>query len=195
MYDFLAALPEGSTTPRLIRRYELPHLSRNARTIYIIIRSDPSPEPSLPPLSSHARPFYTAPTSRLLTVSMEFLLPSRSRYSCMLFVHQSSLLEDLQLDSMLNDVTVPWETWGPTKTRMMSQWDSDNTWVCYVHGTRYVRREPSQRDGLFHIRMLDFNPLATQRGSVCKSRFPSLGTRRGKFRPMLSEEYINKTLP
>lgn len=162
VYDFLATSPEGSTKPRFVRRYELPPLSQNTRTQYIITRSDPSPEPFSQCSSSHARPFCTAPSSRLLTVSMSFFLPERFRYSCMLFVHISSLLEDLELDSMLNGVVVPWENWGNAKTRMVSQLDSEPTWVCYVHGTRYVQLEDI--DGLCHIRMLDFNPLALRRG-------------------------------
>ena len=84
-------------------------------------------------------------------------------FSCMLFVHHSSLLEDLETDSMLSDVIVPWEDWGSTKTRVVRQLIED-VWVCYVHGTRYVQREPSDRYGFYHIRMLDFNPLALRRG-------------------------------
>ena len=86
----------------------------------------------------------------------------------MLFIHPSALLEGLEPDSVPIDVTVPWDDWGPKKTRMLPTTTNERTFVCYVHGTRYVRLEPSTErlPGVrrSHVRMLDFNPLALRRG-------------------------------
>jgi hypothetical protein len=84
----------------------------------------------------------------------------------MLFVHASSLL-DPEVDARSNaeQLTVPWESWGPLKARMMRDMYDDRP-DCHVYGMRYVWQEAVE-DAKWHqnrLRMLDFNPLALRRG-------------------------------
>lgn len=84
--DLRAARPEGSTDPRLVRKFQLPLLVKGASVNYVTTRSDPS---SACP-TSNARPFCTAPNSGLLTVSMSFTIRNkniRCIQNCTLFVH------------------------------------------------------------------------------------------------------------
>jgi hypothetical protein len=165
VYDFLARRSEGSTIPHLQRTYELPSLRRGCAVNYMITRSDPSPSSFSQDFASCGRPFYTAQTSRLLVVSINC---GGDVLSYVLFVHHSSLLKGLETESELEDVVVPWENWGPTETRLIRTEFNEPSWVCYVHGTRYVRLGlvgviatgiPSCR-----LQVLDFNILAPMRG-------------------------------
>ncbi|KAF8474315.1 hypothetical protein JB92DRAFT_3134718 [Gautieria morchelliformis] len=163
VYDFLA---EGSSEPLLVRRYQLPHVTQDTVMLSILTRSDPSPETSSLLSTTLGSSFCSAPSSRLLAVSMDFRIREDPPQSYVLFVHHSSLLEEVESTSMLNDKLVRWENWGPQKTRMMRTLFNEPTWVCYVHGTRYVRPEPFAIIGgaqLCRLRMLDFNQLALRR--------------------------------
>ncbi|KAF8506455.1 hypothetical protein JB92DRAFT_724493 [Gautieria morchelliformis] len=162
VYDFIAARPEGSMEPRLVRIYQLPRISRKTRTRRFILGAEP---PSEPPTS-----FYPTPCSRLLTVIMHFtyILRWDEDRDCdyLLFVHASSLLE-VDARSNAEQLTVPWENWGPLKTRIMPIRDYQAN--CHVYGTRYVHQEEvdvkkgSSWEERCCVRMLDFNPLAVRR--------------------------------
>ena len=159
VFDFLATWPENA---QLVCRFQLPHLTDINSVQRLTIRSDSSPKPSSQPPTSNGRPFYTAPSSCLLTVSMDFMSETGNPYNFILFVHHSALLEYLQPSS--GDVAVPWKDWGPKRTRMIHTRYNERTFVNYVHGTRYVRLDSMARYGPQHLRMMDFNPFALSRG-------------------------------
>ncbi|KAF8506472.1 hypothetical protein JB92DRAFT_2832884 [Gautieria morchelliformis] len=71
-----------------------------------------------------------------------FLEDDRDECDYVLFIHASTLLEEVDARSNAEQLTVPWENWGPLKTRIMPicNYRAD----CHVYG----------------MRMLDFNPLA-----------------------------------
>jgi hypothetical protein len=166
VYDFLAHRSEGSTIPQLKRTYELPCLDANFYVYNIITQSGPSPSFSQR-FASCGRPFYTAPNSRLLVVSLDYRHLMRPLSSFALFVHHSSLLKGLESESGLAEV-VPWENWGPTETRLIPTEYNEPPFVNNVHGTRYVRLESLDFTQASipscHLQMLDFNILAPKRG-------------------------------
>ncbi|KAF8526809.1 hypothetical protein JB92DRAFT_2870066 [Gautieria morchelliformis] len=163
VYDFIAARLEGSMEPRLVRIYQLPRLPAHTHTRWFILGSEP---PSELPTS-----FYPTSCSRLLTVSMHFTyFLEEDRYECdyVLFVHASTLLEEVDARSNAEQLTVPWENWGPLKTRIMPMWDYRAD--CHVYGMRYVQQQvvPMHEDSAciadrYRLRRLDFNPLSLRR--------------------------------
>lgn len=185
VYDFLARHADGSTAPQLERTYYLPALASGYYPISVITRSDPSPSSFPQSLKSCGRPFYTMPTSRLLAISLDFMayLSDRS-WSYVLFVHHTSLLHGLESESMRGQLlkVVSWENWGPTQTRLIRTNFNEPTWVCYVHGTRYVRLAPLNPTAVemspSHLHVLDFNLLAPRRGEFKRIAFGQNGFNR-----------------
>ncbi|KIO34819.1 hypothetical protein M407DRAFT_240600 [Tulasnella calospora MUT 4182] len=66
--------------------------------------------------------------------------------------------EGLNLADGCSVVELPWEDWGPTGTRMLSE-ATDQSAVCYVYGLRYIRLAAmgEDEDRAVHIRLMDFN--------------------------------------
>ncbi|KAF8506454.1 hypothetical protein JB92DRAFT_724969 [Gautieria morchelliformis] len=165
VYDFIAARPEGSMEPRLVRIYQLPCISPNTASRTFIPGSEPPPE--LP------TSFYPTSCSRLLTIIMHFTYNPEEARDCyyLLFVHASSLLE-VDARSNAEQLTVPWENWGPLKTRIMPIRDYQA--FSHVYGTRYVQKQVvavkigSSWEERYRLRMLDFNPLAVRRALSSK---------------------------
>jgi hypothetical protein len=166
VYDFITARPEGSMEPRLVRIYQLPRVAQHTLTRKFMLGSEPSSE--LP--TSRGNSFYPTSCSRLLTVSMHFTcqrdyLEKRRLHDYVLFVHASSLLEEVDAHSTVEHPTVRWKDWGPLKTRMVPICDYRPDF--HVYGTRYIRQELGEvkpRGSRYHFRMFDFNPLALRRG-------------------------------
>ena len=162
VFDFLAARPEGSTKPPLVRRFQFPLLAAQVSVHRLTTRSDPEEASSNAP-ASNSLPFCTTPNSRLLTVKMGFSSGGLgSEHNCVLFVHNCTLLEGLEACPIQGQVVVPWEDWGPGKTRMMLTKPDDLKFVNNSHGTRYV--ELRQSVGRSRLIMMNFNALALRRG-------------------------------
>ncbi|KAF8510536.1 hypothetical protein JB92DRAFT_435244 [Gautieria morchelliformis] len=107
----------------------------------------------------------------------------RDECDYLLFVHASSLLE-VDARSNAEQLTVPWENWGPLKTRIMPIRDHRPYW--HVYGTRYVHKkvvgvhEGSESwEDRYRLMMLDFNPLALRRALSCEQT--SLSPRENEF--------------
>lgn len=65
-----------------------------------------------------------------------------------------------------NEVTsYEWEEWGPHRSRLfIPPQPHSETWVCYVHGWKYVTSdEPNASEGGFVARLYDFNQVVIQR--------------------------------
>lgn len=100
----------------------------------------------------------------------------------MFFLHQESLLSmprTISLSTPHPFDLYRWDSWGPRYSRALRLENHHSVWVCYVHGTRFVRAiedntaEPQVR----RLQIMDFNPLSIRR---CKSRglaSPSCGTK------------------
>ncbi|KIJ22770.1 hypothetical protein M422DRAFT_276755 [Sphaerobolus stellatus SS14] len=145
--------------PTLYRTFELPNPQPEAGVFEILPRSNPSPEMNAdPPEMLQGSPFHTIP-SRLLTISMSFNL-DLSYHSFMLFVLYSALLDDVYPGY---DKVIPLDAWGPEKSRVISM-KSERSWICYIHGTRFVRAMPVEPQpetadiSSTLIYVYDFNP-------------------------------------
>ncbi|EIN08121.1 hypothetical protein PUNSTDRAFT_126874 [Punctularia strigosozonata HHB-11173 SS5] len=77
----------------------------------------------------------------------------------------SESLEDTAVASSTPQYpTVPWNTWGPTRTRWFEGEDSPGIWITTTCGQRYVNiREEREPDESACIHVYDFNPLAVKR--------------------------------
>ncbi|KAF8510617.1 hypothetical protein JB92DRAFT_2938831, partial [Gautieria morchelliformis] len=171
VYDFIAARPEGSLEPWLVRIYQLPRVAQYTLTRSFTLSSEPFSE--LPTSSGNS--FYHTSCSRLLTVTMHFTVhftysvEEEPDQQYVLFVHASSLLEEVDVRSNAEQLTVPWESWGPLKTRILPvrMYDvHDRRPNGHVYGTRYVWQEVVEDvhwRARNRLRMWDFNPLALQR--------------------------------
>jgi len=134
----------------------------------IITRLDPSPTKEGSPVIPAGSPFYTAPSSRILCVSIDIVTDRAINYSWMLFVFPESLLDDPYPDSPGG---IPWSEWGPDNTRLVPLNDNQLTWVCYVHGTRFVTLIPHDDVQLGEVpssrlHVYEFSPLLLRRGML-----------------------------
>lgn len=173
VYDFIDTDPCGSTTPRLLRSFGFPEQVEDAFVMSLTTRSEPSPRCSSQLLNHYGKPFTTASSlAHILVVSINiFQQPIYDQefepVSFVLFVHVSTLLEGLELGHpAASDISVPWHIWGPQKSRMLPTESTEDSWVCYVHGTRYVRCELDSDPSRSSVRMLDFNPFLIRQGAV-----------------------------
>ncbi|KAF8586079.1 hypothetical protein K439DRAFT_1632000 [Ramaria rubella] len=147
-----------SMSPKLVRCFLFPSMVLGNFVTSMVIRSEPPP---LHPSQNHKKPFVIAPSSHVVTISMEIfrqgVVGNLESDTFVLFMHRSTLLEDLELP--LYDIFVPWRKWGPAKTRILRTDVGEITWVCYVYGSRYIALDPFLEIGAgSHLRMLDFNP-------------------------------------
>jgi len=83
----------------------------------------------------------------------------------MLFIHQGLLLSD-KLPSQPSNL-YRWDDWGPQHSRMVMLERFEPVWVCYVHGTRFVRNLPIvdrvTRAVTSRLEIWDFNQLSIRR--------------------------------
>lgn len=163
VYEFLDPELLPFTLPRLVRSFELPRPVFEGVVITMSIRAEPPPwHPSQ--MYRQGKPFTAGPDSQVLAVTFDIFQPAEglnfNRNSYVLFTHHSTLLEGLEDELPLTALTVPWNKWGPDKTRLLPTDFSEHVWVCYMHGTRFVTLE----DLGSCIRMLDFNPWPIRQG-------------------------------
>lgn len=161
VYEFLdsEALP-FKLTPRLVRSFQLPRPVAGGLVTKMNIRSEP-PRCSPSQNRRQGKPFTTRAGSQVLAVSIDIFQPVRGmnfdRNSYVLFIHHSTLLQGLENQW---DVVIPWDKWGPNKTRLLRTEYSEQIWVYYMHGSRYVTLDGER------LRMLDFNPWPIRRGEI-----------------------------
>lgn len=167
VYDFLDTADDPPDSPKLIRTFELPELNSSAIMISMITRSDPSPAPDDGPAMSSGLPFFTSPASRLLVVGIEIIPEDRLTCGVLLFVHHDTLLDERYPTQVIS-----WSQWGPSNTRLMPM-DADLNWVCYVHGTKYVRMGPElSPNNSAPLCVYDFNPSLIRRGGDYSLFYP-----------------------
>ncbi|KAF8512159.1 hypothetical protein BU17DRAFT_69338 [Hysterangium stoloniferum] len=163
IYDFM--FPESTENPPPIRIFEFPVFCSGTIVFSTLTRSDPSPEKPGHAVIQGSRPFVTAPTARLLTVNIQLFTTVGGVINIlnfMMFIHHDSLLDGI---GSPGPTLVPWKEWGPNKTRLLRMRLNSHSWVCYVHGTRFVCMErathlPTENS---RITLLDFNPLSIKR--------------------------------
>ncbi|KIJ26463.1 hypothetical protein M422DRAFT_38195 [Sphaerobolus stellatus SS14] len=150
IYDF-SQPANAQLEPGLCRVFQLPLLKANFLFSDIIIRYSPfSGENTGSQPISPAYPFYTSPSSHIISISLQVTGESSS-YCLMLVFFPSALLDD---GNSSWQESVGWEAWGPEVTRILPMEMHDYTWINYSFGTRLVT--VSSRED--HIHVYDFNP-------------------------------------
>lgn len=122
----------------------------------IDVRADPGP--SWQPNAKLQVPF-SQDTNALFVVSLWILMEDIMQ--CLVQFLPSNGLTSL----LEKEVTrYEWEEWGPHKSRFLipPQLHSE-TWVCYVHGWKYVIVEPDASKDGFAAHLHDFNQVAINR--------------------------------
>ena len=121
----------------------------------IDIRADPGP--SWRP--SAQVPFSQDTSNALFVVSLWILLEDAVQ----------SLIQFLPSDGLTSLIkskatSYEWEEWGPYKSRFfIPSHPHSDTWVCYVHGCKYVMFEPGASEGGYVARIYDFNQAVIKR--------------------------------
>lgn len=139
--------------------FSLPTLETSVEPFGCAIRSDPSP--AWAPSSSFQVPFHMG-SANVFIISL--WLQKRSFIDHLtLVVPESVFLSRVNLLGQATSLTVPWDSWGPANSRMISYTPRSNfrIWMCYVHGTKYVAPECSPRtQRKFTVQVFDFNQYA-----------------------------------
>lgn len=172
VYSFSEYTGETLVDPHPYRTFELPELNEDVIIISITTRSDPSPDClGVTKSSLLTRPFTTSPKSRLLTIRVELISHLVEVEHVMFFIHQESLLSIPSTSSSDTSHSLNmyhWDSWGPRYSRALLLEEHNSVWVCYVHGTRFVRSigghptDPPGHEG-HRLQILDFNPLSIKR--------------------------------
>ena len=146
--------------------FSLPEFGPSAEPLMFTVRSDPSP-----PWSPHSDlyvPFHISQDARMFVASLWVRNISFLDHLT-LFIPKSTLLSRLDsLGPMSASLSLPWEAWGPTGSRMtkldiFSAMGFD-TWSCHDHGTKFIIPECSSRtQNRFTIQVFDFNQHSVKR--------------------------------
>lgn len=160
--DFLVAAPEKVEAKRadFVCSFHFPILAQWAIPLAVSIRSDPAP--SWTPHRDLQVPFYTSRDERLFVVTF-WAADGGNVRTILLFTLTSSLFAHIEtLQPGEKKRRFAWGDWGPMGSRMMmAPTGHSDTWVCYVHGTKFVspRRWGMQKG----IQVYDFNVLPYKR--------------------------------
>ncbi|EJD51774.1 hypothetical protein AURDEDRAFT_149412 [Auricularia subglabra TFB-10046 SS5] len=152
-FDPFAATP---APPELTSTLHLPALSESHRIGYLLTRSDPAPGTGVPP----TRPFGASARDRLLVVTLTI----RNRHNLAL---EEVLNIFVRMRTLLNAKGyLPWEAWAAHARAMPSR--HEPTWVCYVHGMRFIFARDVAPDQGEQVRacVLDFNQLGLRKAKA-----------------------------
>ena len=128
----------------------------------IDIRADPGP--SWQPNAKLQVPFSQDTSNVLLVVSLWILLDDAVQ--CLVQFLPSTGLSASLLEKEVT--SYGWEEWGPHRSRFfLPPHPHSHTWVCYVHGWKYVMSELGASEGAsedsFEGRLYDFNQVVINR--------------------------------
>ncbi|KAG6826816.1 hypothetical protein H0H92_014285, partial [Tricholoma furcatifolium] len=173
--------PIAATAIPLIQPFlqlELPKLIRMSQIISISCRSEPNPSPQ--GMRHSTRPFHASSEDAIVIFNIcVFGLTDMSTFT--MYVHRRALLElcfsrerkpvytpEVMLDPTLEPEVVPWQEWGPDRTRWFQVEDRSSNWVTTTVGQRAVilsnfseeeeeEDEGNDEEPLQTVLMLDFN--------------------------------------
>lgn len=197
-----AGEPQNILAMSEITFFGCPAFCDSAGIVEFGVRADPAP--AWRPDAQSNLPFHLSRNNRIYVVTLWIqvavnVLP----HWVNIFVPSKTLISALEDFSKVrkdsDDLTIPWERWGPHGTRLlMSNVPQSSVWVCYVYGTRYVALEPHQagKDKVW-CRVFDFNDLPTRRGvlDVKPDNIITQDHRRGMISPWISEEVVYQAGP
>ncbi|KAH8099418.1 hypothetical protein BXZ70DRAFT_943596 [Cristinia sonorae] len=166
--DFKSASPEKvhCGDVEFTCEFQYPALRHDAQVLAVTLRADPSPGWVPHHLST---PFNKDRNERLLVITLwaQIRLGEHNHVQPLLhFVPSSTILRYLgqRTEGELPSITVPWEKWGPSGSRMLESLPRHSpTWVCYVHGMTFVRHSPIDKLPRKLVQILDFNQVAVKR--------------------------------
>lgn len=162
-HEFSWSTERTIVDPPPYRTFLLPELNSNVIATSVTTRSDPSPGCLGVVTAGSPRPFTTSPNSRLFTACLELIRDLEVVVYVMFFIHQETLLSE-QLPFQPSG-KYQWDEWGPQYSRSLELENYQPTWVCYVHGMRFVRGV-SVRGSIpsaHRLEVLDFNPFSIRR--------------------------------
>ena len=122
------------------------------------IRADPGP--SWRPNAKLQVPFSQDTNNALFVVTLWILLEDGVQ-SLVQFLPSNGLTSLIKNEA----TSYEWEEWGPYESRFfIPPQPHSETWVCYVHGWKYVTpEEPGASEDGFVARLYDFNQVVIQR--------------------------------
>ncbi|KAK7681763.1 hypothetical protein QCA50_015110 [Cerrena zonata] len=127
-------------------RFILPKMQSEYIPGYMDIRSEPSPNP--PSVYDPKMPFYTDTDKRMFL----FTIAALDDFNCLMIsgAHLMRHLRSPRTESNQHEVT--WDKWGPEGCHHFTHMDDfDETWLCNVHGTRFVTPSLGLDDAGFHL--------------------------------------------
>lgn len=163
VYDFLhtpTKEPSFHGVP-YVASFEWPTMRPDIIPLDLMIRSDPAPVWT--PDEKQRVPFHTSHTERLLVINYTVIVSATIR-GLQLYVPSSTLLD--RVNSLEDGVTChafPWDSWGPTGSRLTKQMLNSAVWVCYVFGMKYISQKPYNWLGEEIISVTDYHPLRVRR--------------------------------
>ncbi|KAG6810532.1 hypothetical protein H0H92_011450 [Tricholoma furcatifolium] len=123
--------PVTSASPKPFLYLALPAHSPSIPITHIACRGEPNPSPNGTPHSTHA--FHPSSEDAIIPFTIFFHVSTSDNYGVyMMYIHRRSLLE-LSL-SRVSEV-VPWEKWGPQRTRWFHYPDRTARWVSRAAAT------------------------------------------------------------
>ncbi|KIJ46450.1 hypothetical protein M422DRAFT_46178 [Sphaerobolus stellatus SS14] len=135
VYDFSQPV-NTQLEPALYRTFQLPLLSPDFDISDMIIRCCPLSEENISKLMPPGYPFYTPPSSWIVSISLQ-ITGDLGRYGLMLFFFPSTILSD----EYSCQESVKWESWGPKGTRILPMDWLEEAWIKYTYGTRFATIE------------------------------------------------------
>jgi hypothetical protein len=167
------------------------------RLVDIEIRADPGP--SWQPNTKLQVPFSQDTSNRLLVVSLWILFEDDDQ--CLIQFLPSNGIAAFLVENQ-DTRYYEWEEWGPHMSRLfLPPRLHSATWVCYVHGWKYVMFEPGASEDGCVARLYDFNQAVINRNyrdtrtSTVMDRWlcKKVGT---EFAPgMIFNDLVETTLP
>ncbi|KAJ7902408.1 hypothetical protein B0H13DRAFT_2335569 [Mycena leptocephala] len=148
---------EGISSPTHVATLELPELDHSGYIESMQILAGPS---CAKPLSGTS--FSKSNENRIFRVGMLLVCPNGAQW-CHLFVHHRSLHKyvlDHVREKRTAAMIVPWDQWGPQKSRMLL--GEDYFWNRHVHGERVALPGPNRNS----VEILDFNIIPTRDGAA-----------------------------
>ena len=160
--DFQKESSEPHTFQNLQHAVKLyyPEFDREKRVFFLDIDIRADPGPSWRPNAKLQVPFSQDTTNALFVVSLQILLEDTLQ-SLVQFLPSNGLTSLIKNGA----TSYEWEEWGPYRSRLfIPPQPHSETWVCYVHGWKYVGSEElgASEDG-FVARLYDFNQVIIKR--------------------------------
>ncbi|KAG6373376.1 hypothetical protein JVT61DRAFT_6524 [Boletus reticuloceps] len=124
---------------------------------WLLVRSEPTP--TWKPPTGSGVPFYASRKDYIFSVSIRAIVDEMDG-NAVLFIPLSTLLLEVERSHDVPRRNVPWDAWGPDRTRIISMQPSE-TWICYTYGMKFIQHVPWNNG--YAAQVYDFNPYAARK--------------------------------